>query len=248
MATGCSSLDRISSFPFSLEIKPKIVRHILGYYVRVCYILFSDLSSLVNNLVYITYFTPKTMDFFMLGSTDNTISITQIHQGVRCQEALFMKEDIWAQDIYSASKEVQRKQERALSYPLHFAAQRTQKPSKCQPAWVKTDYLPCVICWNPGIKVSRTQCFKKTNPSRQRHRPWFQQHFFFLLNKTLWVRLQMKTVSIMSVHLLIEHSHNIFLRHYLLNHTVSYTCLTQRWLENERGAALGAGRWSCGTR
>lgn len=98
---------------------------------------FSEPPSLVNYLIYITSFMPKTMDFCMLSSTDNRVSVTQLHQGIRCQEALFMKKDIWIQDVYSASDEVQWGQEMALSYSLCFAAQRAQNRSKRQPAWVK---------------------------------------------------------------------------------------------------------------
>lgn len=152
-------------------------------FIYVNFFFFWEPPSLVNDLIYITSFTPKTMDFFMLSSTDNTVSVTQIHQGIRCQEALFMKEYIWIQDIYSASGEVQWEEEIALSYSLHFAAQGVWKPSKCQPAWVKTDYLPCAVCWNPGTKVSRTQDFKKINPSSQRLKLWFQQRFFY------WIKL-----------------------------------------------------------
>lgn len=74
-------------------MKPKIVEYILGYYVHICYIFLKNLF-LENNLIFITTFTPKTIASFMLSSIDNTVSITQIYQGIWCQEALFVKEDI----------------------------------------------------------------------------------------------------------------------------------------------------------
>lgn len=43
----------------------------------------------------------------MLGSTDSTVSVTQLHQGIGCQEALFVREEIWILGTYSASEEVQ---------------------------------------------------------------------------------------------------------------------------------------------
>lgn len=150
MATGCSCLDMISNFLFSLETKPQILGHILGYYVHIChfYFFFPEPQSLLNDLIHITSCKPKTMGCFFLSSTDNVVSLTQIHQGIRCQGALSMDEDIWIQDIYSASEEVQWEQEIGLSYPLHFAAQKT--PSESHKMSVKTDYLSCVICWKTG--------------------------------------------------------------------------------------------------
>lgn len=150
MATGCSCLDMISNFLFSLETKPKTVGHILGYYVHICSIFFPEPQSLVNDLMRITSSKPKTMGCFVLSSTDNTISLTQIHQGIRCQGALSMEEDIWIQDIYSVYEEVQWEQEIGLSYPLHFAAQKSSESLKTS---VETDYLSCVICWKTGTKV-----------------------------------------------------------------------------------------------
>lgn len=40
-----------------------------------------------------------------------------------------------------------------------------------------------------------TQCFKKINPSRQRPKLWFQHPF---MAKALWVRLQIKAMSVMA--------------------------------------------------
>lgn len=133
-------------------------------------------QSLLNDLIHITSCKPKTMGCFVLSSTDKVVSLTQIHQDIRCQGALSMEEDIWIQDIYSASEEMQWEEEIGLSYPLHFAAHKTSESQKTS---VKTDYLPCVICWKTGIKVLRIQCFKKINPRRQRPKLWFQHHFFF---------------------------------------------------------------------
>lgn len=142
MATGCSCLDMISNFLFSLEMKPKTVGYILGYYAHICSIFFPEPQSLVNDLIHITSSKPKTMGCFVLSSTDNTISLTQIHQGIRCQGALSMEEDIWIQDIYSASEEVQWEQEIGLSYPLHFAAQKKLRiPQNISQNWLS------VLCY-----------------------------------------------------------------------------------------------------
>lgn len=129
MATGCSCLDMISSFLFSLEMKPKIAGHVRGYSYMLHFGLRPTFLGEWFN-IYITSFLPKTMNFFMLGSTDNTVSITQIRQGIRCQEALFTREDIWIQDVYPASEEVQREQEIALSYSLHFCCTKCSEALK----------------------------------------------------------------------------------------------------------------------
>jgi len=59
------------------------------------------------------------------------------------------------------------------------------------------------------------------NPSKHAKTQTVIPATFLLLNKTLWVRLQIKTVSVMSVHLLIERSYKICLRSDLPNHTAS---------------------------
>ena len=83
----------------------------------------------------------------MLGSTDNTVSITQTHQGIRCQEALFVKEGVWIQDIYSASEEVQWEQEIALSYSLltMFCCTKSSEALKMS-ACVSQNWLSA-MCW-----------------------------------------------------------------------------------------------------
>lgn len=181
MATGCSCLDMISNFLFSLETKPQILGHILGYYVHIChfYFFFPEPQSLLNDLIHITSCKPKTMGCFFLSSTDNVVSLTQIHQGIRCQGALSMDEDIWIQDIYSASEEVQWEQEIGLSYPLHFAAQKNplRIPQNVSQNWLS---LLCYLLKNREnvyIKVPRIQCFKNINPSREGPKLWFQHHF-----------------------------------------------------------------------
>lgn len=172
MATGCSCLDMISNFLFSLEMKPQIVGHILGYYVHIRQFFFPEPQSLVNDLIRITFCKPKTMGCFVLSSTDNMVSLTQIHQGIRCQGALSLEEDTWIQDIYSASEEVHWGQEDSPTHYilLHKITSESLKTS------VKTDYLSCVICWKTGIKVPRSQCFEEISPSRQSPILWFQHH------------------------------------------------------------------------
>lgn len=143
IATGCSCPDIISSF--FLKTKPKIMGHILGYDAHICYYLF--LQPLICMHTYTRFLDAKkrskTMDLFMLSRADNKISITQIPQGFRWQEALFIVEDIWVQGTYSAHVEVQWEQEITFLCSLCFATQRAEKWSKYQ-ALCESELVICL--------------------------------------------------------------------------------------------------------
>lgn len=179
-----SCLDMIFNFLFSLETNPQIMGCVLCYYVHICY-FFLEPPSLENNL-YIMLFMSK-----QWASLCWTVLITRcpLHRYTGVSDAKnHFHEGGHLSPGHFAPEEVQREQEITFCAAKRREYKRAQKCSKYQPIWVKAGYLPCVTCWDPGIKVSRTQGFKKMNPTEQCPKLWFQQHFL-CWNKGLWVRL-----------------------------------------------------------